>query len=146
MLSGLLALTTAALFAGAAIYVLFCEHPARLQLDDRALLTEWQPAYKHGAAMQAPLALISFILGLIAWWQLGHWLWLAGATAIVANWPYTLLIIRPTNTTLLETPPADAGPYTRMLIERWGALHAGRIGLSVLATILFLWAALGRGA
>ena len=73
MLAGQLALVTAALFAGAAIYVNVAEQPARLRLDDRALLTEWKPAYKHGFAMQAPLALIGFLLGALAAWQTGGW-------------------------------------------------------------------------
>src|ERR1041385_7715403 len=90
MLAGQLALTTAAIFAGAAAYVSFCEQPARLTLDDRALLTEWKPSYQHGFAMQAPLALIGAALGGIAWWQAGDWRWLVGGLVILSAWPYTL--------------------------------------------------------
>lgn len=53
MLTGLAALAITAFFTGAAAHVLFVEQPARLALDDRALLAEWQPSYKRGALMQA---------------------------------------------------------------------------------------------
>jgi len=142
MLAGQLALTTAAIFTGAAVYVSLCEQPARLQLDERALLTEWKPSYKHGAAMQAPLALIGAVLGFVAWWQAGDWRWLAGAIVIISAWPYTLLVIKPTNDRLLATDPHSAGPQVRALIEKWGWLHAGRSAIGVLTTVLFLWASL----
>jgi hypothetical protein len=87
MLAGQLALTTAAVFTGAAIYVSVCEQPARLGLDDRALLIEWKPSYKHGAAMQAPLALIGTALGVTAWWQMHDWMWLPRCHRFLSAWP-----------------------------------------------------------
>jgi len=142
MLAGQLALIVAALFSGAAVYVNIVEQPARLDLDDRALLTEWKPAYKRGFAMQAPLAIIGFLLGLVARWQTGHWAWLLGAVILVANWPYTLLGIMPTNGRLMATDPAGAGPESRVLIEKWAALHAGRTALGFASTLIFLWASI----
>jgi hypothetical protein len=142
MLAGQLALLVAALFTGAAVYVNVAEQPARLGLDDRARLTQWKLAYKRGTAMQAPLTIIGFLLGLAAWWQTDHWAWLLGAAILITNWPYTLLGIMPTNKILMTTEPASAGPDSRALIEKWAALHAGRTALGFVATLIFLWASL----
>jgi hypothetical protein len=138
MLAGHLALVVTALFTGAAVYVNWAEQPARLQLDNRALLAEWKPSYKNGFAMQAPLAILGFLFGAIAWWQSGQWLWLIGALIMIANWPYTLLGIMPTNNRLMTIDPEDSGPNSRALIEKWGRLHACRSGLGVFATLTFL--------
>ncbi|MGB6398196.1 MAG: DUF1772 domain-containing protein [Bradyrhizobium sp.] len=144
MAIGLLALMAAAIFFGAAIYVNVAEQPARLTLEDRALLTEWKPSYKRGAAMQAPLALLGFVLGMIAWWQSSHPGFLIGAIAMIAPWPWTLLGIKPTNDALLATDPERAGPQSRALIIRWGGLHAVRTALGAIASLALLWACMSR--
>lgn len=144
MMFGLLALIAAAIFTGAALYVNVAEQPARLLLDDRALLAEWKPSYKRGAAMQAPLALLGCLFGVIAWWQSSHAGFLIGIVAVVAPWPWTLLGIKPTNDALLATASNQAGPQVRALVVKWGALHGVRTALGVLATVAFLWACLSR--
>ena len=142
MLTGQLALLVAAVFSGAALYINVAEQPARLGLDDRALLTEWKPAYKHGLAMQAPLAIIGFLLGLAAWWQTGHIGWLFGALLMIANWPVTFFAIMPINNRLMAIDPAAAGAESRAMIKRWGSLHAVRTALGFAACLAFLWASL----
>ena len=92
--------------------------------------------------MQAPLAIAGFLLGLLAWWQTGVWQWLLGAAMMIANWPYTLVGIMPTNNLLMATDPANAGPDSRKLVEKWATLHAVRTALGFAATLVFLWASL----
>lgn len=145
MLAAHLALVIAALFTRAAVYINWAEQPARLQLDDRALLTEWKPAYKRGFAMQAPLAILGCLLGLIAWWQTGQWLWIIGALLMIANWPWSILAIMPTNNKLTAIDPKDAGPNSRALVEKWGWLHGFRSVLGTLATLVFLGALQAAG-
>ena len=140
MWSGELALATAALFAGAAFYVNFAEQPARLALDTRALLAEWQPSYARGAIMQASLAIISGTLGLLAFILTYDWRWLVGAALILAPWPYTMFIIMPTNRMLKATAPSEANEVTRGLVLQWGRLHAGRTVLGISAVAAYLWA------
>ena len=135
-----LALITAAAFAGAAIYVGVAEQPARLALDDRALLAEWKPSYARGKAMQASLALVSTVLGLLAGYKTGDWEWFVGAALILAPWPWTLLIMMPVNRVLEATPIATANAQTRALIVKWGTLHAARSALGTAATLVYLWA------
>jgi hypothetical protein len=140
---GHLALVVAATFTGAALYINVAEQPARLGLDDRALLTQWKPSYKRGLVMQASLAVLGGLLGVGAWITTSDWRWLLGGLVLLANWPFTYFAIMPTNNQLMATPEAQVGTETRRLIERWGQLHAGRSGFGAASTLVFLWAALG---
>ena len=138
--TGELDLATAAIFAGADVYVSVAEQPARLKLETRALLTEWKPSYERGATMQASLAIVSGVLGIIAFLYTHDWRWLVGAALILAPWPYTMFIIMPTNRVLKSTPPEQATDQTRGLIVQWGRLHWGRSALGLLAVAAYLWA------
>jgi len=140
MTAGHLALVVAAVFSGAAIYVNVVEQPARFALDDRGLLAEWKPSYKRGFAMQAPLALAGFALGLVAWWQTRDLLFLVGGAMMLANWPWTILVINPVNAVLMATESSQAGAETRTLIEKWGRLHAVRTAFGFIAVIALLMA------
>jgi len=92
--------------------------------------------------MQAPLAVLGFLLGLLSYWQTSDWRWILGAVILIANWPYTFLCIMPTNNRLMAVEPAQAGAESRSLIVAWASLHAVRTALGFAATAAFLWASL----
>ncbi|TMJ33794.1 MAG: DUF1772 domain-containing protein [Alphaproteobacteria bacterium] len=140
MFTGELALIAAALFTGAAFYINFAEQPARLILDDRSLLAQWKPSYKRGYVMQSTLAILGFVLGAAAWWVSGILAFLLGAVLMLANWPWTLLVILPTNRVLMGTDIESAGTASRALLVKWNRLHAVRTGLGAAAISSFLWA------
>lgn len=140
MLYGLLATAVAAIFTGAAIYINLVEQPARFKLSDAALLTQWKASYKRGLFMQATLALISGVLGIVALVLTWNWWYLLGVALILLNWPFTFFAIMPTNKQLMQIPLDATTSDTRRLIRSWGWLHAVRSLLGLLATLVFLLA------
>jgi hypothetical protein len=140
MLTGPTALVLAAAFSGAAYYINEVEQPARLTLNDASLLAQWKVSYPRGYKMQASLAAVSGLFGLIAAWQSQHVLWLVGALLILTNWPFTIFVIKPVNDQINAVDKNAAGPASRALIVKWARLHGVRTALGVLATGIFLWA------
>jgi hypothetical protein len=136
----LLGLVTAALFTGASLYVSIVEHPARLRLDDRNALAQWQPSYDRAAIMQAGLALVSGLAGVAAWYRWRSvWPWLTGGALMLAIIAFTLLVIWSTNKQLKATAPEAANAETRTLLVKWGQLHWVRSILGGIATGFFVY-------
>lgn len=141
MLLGLIALTLAATFFGAALYINVAEHPARMLLDDRNALAQWSPSYARAFNLQGGLAVLSGLAGLASVWFTGNWHWAGGAVLMIANWPYTLFGILPLNNRLNAIDLDNVGPETRAMLERWNRLHGVRTILSGMAVIAYLWVA-----
>ncbi|WP_017183300.1 DUF1772 domain-containing protein [Sphingobium xenophagum] len=144
-LVSVIALVSATLFAGAALYISLVEHPARLALSDSASLTQWQPSYKRALPFQSGLAVAGGLSGVICFYLTADFRWLAGSIAMLANWPFTLFIIFPVNKRLLAIRPVEADRETRGLLRKWGALHNVRSALGAAAVLLFAWAAVTAG-
>lgn len=135
----LMATLCAALFAGAALYINVAEHPARMGLETRIAALQWAPSYKRATWLQAPLAVLSFLSGIVAWFLGAGGGWLVAAVLIGAVVPFTLIGIMPTNHKLLEPGRDLNSSETRTLLERWGNLHAVRTMLSLAATVMYMW-------
>ena len=138
-----IAILAASVFAGAALYVNVVEHPARMTLDTKSAAMEWAPSYARATWMQAPLALLSLVTGLASW-QLGAGVgWAVAALLVGAVVPFTFLGIMPTNRAILAEGRDLASLETHALLVRWARLHAVRTVLSLVATVLYLYLALG---
>jgi hypothetical protein len=137
LFSATMALVAAAFFTGAAFYINAVEHPARLALGDAALLAQWKPSYKRGTMMQASLAMLGALFGVLAFLGSYDWRWLAGGLLMFANWPFTFLVIMPVNRRLVAMSGGE--PELRALIRRWGTLHAVRTSFGAAATAVFSW-------
>jgi hypothetical protein len=139
MLTAHLALVFAAAFTGAALYLNLVEQPARLALDDRALISEWRPSDRRGFALLATLALLAAILALAAYFQTNDLPWLIGALIVVASWPYTFFAIVPVTNRILDIGRADP-TAARALVRSWGLLEIGQTAIGIAACLVFLWA------
>lgn len=137
-MGAVLALIAAAMFSGAAIYVLVAEHPARGALAPRDQLAQWKPSYARGAVMQASLALLAAVLGIVAGLAPGGpgvlasgWLWLAGGGFMLGAIVWTFALMWALNGRIKATPLDQASDETAAMLRRWGHLHGGRTVLGL---------------
>jgi len=140
----MIAVFTAVLFAGAALYVNMVEHPARMALETKFAALQWAPSYKRATLLQAPLALVSLLSGVTVWLLGASVWWLVAALLVGAVVPYTFIVVMPTNHMILEPGRDLTSAETRELLQKWAKLHGVRTALSLAASVIYVW--LLRGA
>ena len=139
MISQAFALVFAAAFVGAAFYVNWVEQPARLALDEEALLKEWAPSDSRGMGLLAALAVVAAISGFVSYFESQDVRWAIGALIIIASWPYTYFVMEPLNNQILSLRGRDVAA-ARALVRQWGVVESGLTAIGVVAVIIFLWA------
>jgi Domain of unknown function (DUF1772) len=139
MIPGMIALAFAAAFAGAAVYVNWVEQPARMALDDKALLSEWGPSDRRGVALLLAFALASAVAGFIAYFETDDVRWVFGALIVISTWPYAFFVMAPLNNQILSLKGGDVSA-ARALVRQWGLIESGFAAIGVAAVAMFLWA------
>lgn len=140
------AVLSCALFTGAAIYITFIEHPARMQCGVEIAATEFAPSYRRATVMQATCAAVALLSSLAAWLAGAILWWLIAGVLLGLVVPFTLIVILPTNKRLLSPKLDRRSAEAERLLKRWGRLHAVRSVLSGLALLLFLYLTIFRQA
>ena len=131
-----------ALFTGAAVYITFVEHPARMQCGVELAATEFTPSYRRATVMQATCAAVGLLSSVAAWLAGASFWWLVAGVLLGSVIPFTLVAILPTNKRLLDPTLDKRSAEAERLLSRWGRLHAVRSVLSGLALLLFVYLAI----
>jgi hypothetical protein len=137
-----IAVLSCAVFAGAAVYITFVEHPARMRCGVELAATEFAPSYRRATVMQATCAAVGLLSSIAAWLAGATLLWLVAGLIVGLVIPFTLIVILPTNERLLDPTLDKRSAEAGRLLARWGRLHAVRSGLSGLALLLYLYLAI----
>jgi hypothetical protein len=137
-----IAVLACALFTGAAVYITFIEHPARMQCGVEVAATEFAPSYRRATVMQATCAAVALPASIAAWLAGATLWWLIAGVLLGSVIPFTLIVILPTNKRLLSPTLDKRSLEAERLLARWGRLHAVRSILSSIALLLFLYLAI----
>jgi uncharacterized membrane protein len=133
LLFEIVALLCIGLFSGAAAYVTFVEHPARVSCGPALAVAEFGPSYRRGTVMQASLAAIGLATAILAWTARGDVMFLVAGVLLGSVIPFTLIVILPTNKRLLDSSLDPSSAEAAALLSSWGRLHAVRTTVGLVA-------------
>ena len=141
-----IAVLACALFTGAAVYITFVEHPARMHCGVEIATIEFAPSYRRATVMQATCAAFGLLSCVAARLGGASFWWLIAGVLLGSVIPFTLIVILPTNKRLLSQTLDRRSAEAERLLARWGRLHAMRSILSGIALLLFLYLAVVKNA
>jgi len=136
-IASVIATLVAGLFSGACVYVTMVAHPARNECGPALAIKEFGRSYRRATLMQAPLAVLGLVTGVVAWAQGSGDRWLMGALLLGAMVPFTLIVIGPTNRRLTDASLDSSSSEAVALLTRWGRLHAVRTVVGVGVFVIF---------
>jgi hypothetical protein len=139
-----IAVLACSLFTGAAVYITFIEHPARMQCGVEIAATEFAPSYRRATVMQATCAAVGLLASFAARLAEASFWWLIARVLLGSVMPFAVVAILPTNRRLLSPTLDRRSVEAERLLERWGRLHAVRSILSGIALLLFLYLTIFR--
>jgi uncharacterized membrane protein len=121
------------IFFGAALYISVVQHPATLEAGAAFANRFFAPMYRRAAVLQVGAAILGTAAGVQAWLHGSGPEWLAGAIALFAVMPFTVIFMLPLNAKLVAAEPAGV----EALLRRWASLHLVRTVLSAVAFVAF---------
>lgn len=126
------------LFTGAAFYIHFVEHPARMEYGPPLAVKEFTASYKRAAIMQPSLAFAGFLAGILSWLSGATIWWLIGGASMGFLFPFTIIWMLPTNNRLNDPALEIDTAWPVELLAQWGRMHRIRCLISLASFLLFL--------
>lgn len=103
-----------------------------------AALAQWRPSYKRATVMQASLAIAGALSAVGAAMNEPRKAgWLVGSVLLGSVVPFTLVVMLPTNTRLLDPTIEHDLEHLQKLLSQWNRLHAVRSVLGASAFLIF---------
>jgi hypothetical protein len=127
----------AGLWSGGCIYLSLVQHPAAHRAGPDIAAALVRPMSARAAPMFIVFAFVGTVAGVYAWFQGAGSNWLIGAMFLGAMFPFTAILIVPTNRRLLKIKPGEVGG-SEELFTRWGRLHGLRALLGSTAFLVFV--------
>jgi hypothetical protein len=109
-----------ALFTGAAVYITFIEHPARMQCGVEIAAAEFAPSYRRATLMQVTCAALGLVASFGAWLAGASFWWVVAGVLLGSVIPFTLIVILSTNKRLLSPALDRRSADAERLLARWG--------------------------